>query len=178
VIVLSKRFKFIVNCICKCRFFSNPHKGRSQTGYLFTCGSTTISWRSVKQTLVATSSNHSEIIVIHEASRECIWLRSLIQHIQEKCGLSTIKDSPTILYEDNAACITQIRGGYIKGDRTKHISPKFFYTHELQKSGDIDVKQIRSSDNLADLFTKTLPTATFKKLVNNIGMRRLKDLSS
>jgi hypothetical protein len=125
-----------------------------------------------------TSSNHSEIIAIHEASRECIWLRSLIQHIREKCGLSTIKDSPTILYEDNAACITQIRGGYIKGDRTKHISPKFFYTHELQKSGEIDVKQIRSSDNLSDLFTKTLPTATFKKLVNNIGMRRLKDLSS
>jgi hypothetical protein len=105
-------------------FLSDPHKGKSQTGYLFTCGNTAISWRSVKQTLVATSSNHSEII----ASRECIWLRSLIQHIQEKCGLSTIKDSPTILYEDNAACITQIRGGYIKGDRTKHISPKFLYT--------------------------------------------------
>jgi hypothetical protein len=119
-------------------FLSDPHKGRSQTGYLFTCGSTAISWRSVKQTLVATSSNHSEIIAIHEASRECIWLRSLIQHIREKCDLSTIKDSPTILYEDNAACITQIRGGYIKGDRTKHISPKFFYTHELQKSGEID----------------------------------------
>jgi hypothetical protein len=112
-------------------FLSDPHKGRSQTGYLFTCGSTTISWRSIKQTLVATSSNHSEIIAIHEASRECIWLRSIIQHIREKCGLSTIKDSSTILYEDNAACITQIRGGYIKGDRTKHISPKFFYTHEL-----------------------------------------------
>ena len=31
--------------------------------------------------------------------------------------------------------------GYIKGDRTKHISPKFFYTHELQKSGEIDVQQ-------------------------------------
>jgi hypothetical protein len=112
-------------------FLSDPHKGRSQTGYLFTCGSTAISWKSVKQTLVAISSNHSEIIAIHEVSRECIWLRSLIQHIREKCGLSIIKDSPTILYEDNAACITQIRGGYIKGDRTKHISPKFFYTHEL-----------------------------------------------
>jgi hypothetical protein len=131
VIVLSKRFKFIVNCICKCRFFSNPHKGRSQTGYLFTCGSTTISWRSIKQTFVATSSNHSEIIAIHKVIRECIWLRSIIQHIKEKYGLSTIKDSPTILYEDNAAYTTQIRGGYIKGDRTKHISPNFFYTHEL-----------------------------------------------
>jgi hypothetical protein len=90
-------------------FLSDPLKGRSQTGYLLTYRNTTISWRSVKQTLVATSSNHSKIIAIHEASWECIWLRSLIQHIREKCGLSTIKDSPTILYEDNAACITQIR---------------------------------------------------------------------
>jgi len=140
--------------------------------------STAISWRSVKKTLVATSSNHLKIIAIHEASRKCIWLRSVIQHIREKCGLSIIKYSPTILYEDNGACITQIRGGYIKGDRTKLISPKFFYTRELQKSGYIDMKQIRSSDNLTDLFTKTLPIATFKKLVNNIGMQRLKDLSS
>jgi hypothetical protein len=160
-------------------FFFYPHKSRSQTGYLFTCESTDISWRSVKQTLVtiSISSNYLEIIVIHEASRECIWLRSLIQHIREKCGLSIIKDSPTILYENNVTCITQIKGGYIKSDRTKHISPKFFYTYELQKSDEIDVKQIRSSDNLLDLFTKTLPTTTFKKLVNNIGMRRLNDLS-
>jgi hypothetical protein len=91
-------------------FLSDPHKGRSQTGYLLTCGSTTISWRSVKQTLVATSSNHSEIIAIYEVSRKCIWLRSIIQHIKEKCGLSTIKDSPTMLYEENTNCTTQIRG--------------------------------------------------------------------
>ena len=91
--------------------------------------------------------------------------------------MSSIKDKPIVLYEDNATCIAQIRGGYIKGDRTKHIFPKFFYTHELQKNGDIDVQQIRSCDNLADLFTKALPTSTFEKLVYNIGMRKLKDLS-
>ena len=90
-----------------------------------------ISQRSVKQTMVATSSNHSKILAIHEASRECIWLRSMIQHIRESCGLSSIKGDPTILFEDNAACIAQITGGYIKGDKSKHISPKFFYTHEL-----------------------------------------------
>ena len=100
----------------------------------------------------------------------------MIQHIRESCGLSSIKGDPTILFEDNAACIAQITGGYIKGDRTKHISPKFFYTHELQKSGEIDVQQIRSSDNLADLFTKSLPTSTFKKLIHMIGMRQLKDI--
>jgi hypothetical protein len=81
---------------------------------------------------VAISSNHSEIIAIHETSRECIWLGSIIQHIKQKYELSTTKDSLTILFEDNAACITQLRRGNIKGDKTKHISPKFFYTYELQ----------------------------------------------
>ncbi|KAK9088738.1 hypothetical protein Scep_027820 [Stephania cephalantha] len=65
-----------------------------------------------------------------------------------------------------------------KMDRTKHISPKFFYAHELQKNGEINVKQIRSSDNLADLFTKALPTTTFKRLTYGIGMRKLKDIAS
>ena len=157
-------------------YLSDPHKARSQTGYVFNYNGTAISWRSIKQTMVATSSNHSEILAIHEASRECIWLRSMIHHIQESCGLSSVKDKPTILFEDNAACIAQIKGGYIKGDRTKHISPKFFYTHELQKNGEIDVQQIRSSDNLADLFTKALPTSMFKKLIYKVGMQKVKDV--
>ena len=59
--------------------------------------------------------------------------------------------------------------------QTKHISPEFFYTHELQNNGEIDVQQIRSSDNLADLFTKALPTSTFRKLKYKIGMLQPKD---
>ncbi|GJU89960.1 hypothetical protein Tco_1302383 [Tanacetum coccineum] len=51
-------------------------------------------------------------------------------------------------------CQRQALGGYLKGDGTKHILPKFLFTHDLQKSDDIIVQQIRSSDNLADLFTK------------------------
>ena len=90
-------------------YLSDPHKAISQTDYVFNCNGTAISWRLFKQTMVATSSNHSEIIAIHEASRECIWLRSMIQHIQESCGLPSIKDNPTTLFEDNDACIAQIK---------------------------------------------------------------------
>lgn len=136
---------------------------------MFTSGGTAISWRSTKQTIAATSSNHSEIIAIHEASRECVWLRSVTQHIQETCGLSSTKKTPTLVYEDNTACIEQLKQGYIKGDRTKHISPKLFYTHDLQQNGDIDVQQIRSTDNLVDLFTKALPTSSFEKLMLSSG---------
>ncbi|GJV23727.1 hypothetical protein Tco_1376422 [Tanacetum coccineum] len=118
----------------------------------------------------ATSSNHVEILAIHEACQEYVWLRSVIQHIRESCGIFSGQEAPTIVHEDNAACIAQLKDRYIKGDRTKHILPKFFFTHNLQKSGDIIVQQIRSSDNLADLFTKALPTEIFKKLVHGIGM--------
>ena len=65
-------------------YLSNPHKGQSQTWYLFTylwqqCYFIEICWT----TIYATFSNHFKIILIHEASHECIWLRSVIQHIRE-----------------------------------------------------------------------------------------------
>ena len=66
--------------------------------------------------------------------------------------------------------------GYIKGDKTKYISPKIFYTYELQESQQVDVKQIRFVDNLLDLFIKSLATSTFKKLVYDISMRQVNKL--
>ena len=85
--------------------------------------------------------------------------------------MTPINSSHIIIYEDNVACVAQVMGRYIKRDKTKHISPEFFYTHELQESRQVDVKQIHSADNLADLFTKSLPTSTFEKLVYGIGIR-------
>jgi hypothetical protein len=55
-----------------------------------------------------------------------------------------------------AACITKFRGGYIKRDKINHILSKFFYTHKLQQKQKINIKQIRSSDNLINLFTNFL----------------------
>ncbi|KAI5662184.1 hypothetical protein M9H77_21507 [Catharanthus roseus] len=77
-------------------------------------------------------------------------------NISNSCNLSSKKEIPTILYQNNATCIAQLKGEYIKGDRTKHISPKVFFTDELQKNGEIDVRQIWSCDNLTDLFTKSI----------------------
>jgi hypothetical protein len=64
-----------------------------------------ISWKSTKQSLAATSSNHLEIITLHEASRECVWLRLVDGFIKESCGFSNVLESPTMIYEDNAVCI-------------------------------------------------------------------------
>jgi len=154
---------------------SDPHNGRSQTGFVFLQNGTAISRTSSKQTLATTSTNHSEIVTLYEASRECVWLRRMINHIQQSCGLKAIT-APTIIYEDNAACVTQMEIGYIKSNINKYISPKLFYPHELQQNGEIDILKTKSYDNLTDQFTKSLPTSSFEKCVKGIGMRRVRDL--
>ena len=105
----SNKSNFDLVCYADVGYLSDPHKARSQIGYLFTCEGTAISWRSLKQTITATSSNHAKILAIHEASRERVWLRSMTHHIHETCGLSFNKNPPTLLFENNIACVTQIK---------------------------------------------------------------------
>jgi hypothetical protein len=89
-------------------YLSNPQNGRSQTKFVFLHGWTAISWKSIKQTLIATPTNHSEIIVLYEALREYGWLRRVINHIQTSCDIGALK-SHTIIYEDNVACVAQMQ---------------------------------------------------------------------
>jgi hypothetical protein len=122
---------------------------------------------------VTTSTNHSEIIALFEASRECVWLRRMVNHILIICGIASI-ESPTIIYEDNSACVVHMETGYIKSNINKHIAPKLFYPHQLH--GDIKILQTKSCDILADLITKSLSYFTSHKCVERISMRRLKGL--
>jgi hypothetical protein len=124
---------------------------------------------------MSTSTNHSEIIALYEASRECIWLCRMINHIIQSCGIGAL-ETPTIIFTNNSACVTQMESAYIKSKMTKNIIPKLFYPHELQKNGEIEILQTKSCDNLADLFIKSLPCSVFHKCVEGIGMRRLRDL--
>ncbi|GKB04395.1 hypothetical protein Tco_0832538 [Tanacetum coccineum] len=48
------------------------------------------------------------------------------QQIDIRMGISSGQEAPTVLHEDNIACIAQLKDEYIKGD-----IPKFFFTHDL-----------------------------------------------
>ena len=114
---------------------------RSHTKYcIFTYGGTVISWHRLKNTITSTSLNRAKILVIHEARRECVWLRSMIEHVRETCDLFSSKNLPTILYEGNKACTYQVKGDYTKWDKTKHILLKLLYTHDLEENCDIIVR--------------------------------------
>jgi hypothetical protein len=66
--VVSKKGDLTMVGYVDASYMSDPHNARLQTGFVFLCGGAAISWRSVKQTLVATSTNHSEIISLYEAT--------------------------------------------------------------------------------------------------------------
>jgi hypothetical protein len=56
----------------------------------------------------------------------------MINHTQQSYDIGSIT-KPTIIYEDNSACIAQMNAGYIKRNITEHIAPKLFYPYRLQK---------------------------------------------
>jgi hypothetical protein len=84
--------------------------------------------------MVAKSTNNSEIIALFEASRECVWLRKMVHHILTSCGISSL-ESPTIIYEDNVACVVQMERSYVKTNLNKHMAIKLFFPMIYRKMG-------------------------------------------
>ena len=150
---------------------SDPKSGKSQTGYIFLKNGAPVSWKSVKQTVTATSTNHAELIAFHEATRELVWLRTVECLITSQAGLEVAKE-PIIINEDNSACVAQVAAGFIKADRVKHIDPQIFsFTQDLIQNKELQVNKIDSAKNIADMLTKALPAYTHKTHVHAASMR-------
>ena len=63
----------------------------------------------------------------------------------------------------------QIRQGFINDDNTKLISNNIEFLM-------IQMNQVRSEDNVVDLFSKSLSKSTFEKHIKSIGLRKVSDL--
>ena len=82
-------------------------------------------------------------------------------YVVEEMGLEM--DKPFVLEMDNEAARTFIKGN---GGRTKmkHIDCRMEWVQTLRNKDIIETAHVPSEDNLADMFTKILPTNTFKRL--------------
>lgn len=83
-------------------FETNETIGKSQTGYIFLKNGSPILWKSVKQTVTATSTNHAELLAFHEAAREAVSLKTMEKTLDDQCKLN-IGRKPTVIYEDNSS---------------------------------------------------------------------------
>jgi hypothetical protein len=142
-----------------------PDTRQSVGGYMFTLGSGPISWQSRRQRTVATSTCEAEYTAAFEASKEAVWLRTLLTSI----GFSPT--SPTTLLCDNNATIT-LSGDPAFHARVKHFDIRYHFLREKVQSNDISLSYINTQNNIADIFTKPLDTTKFTRLRNFLGLTR------
>ena len=72
---------------------------RSTSGYIFMLVGGTVSWKSVKQTLIASSTMEAEFIACYKASNHGIWLRNFITQLRIVDGI----EKPLRINCDNKA---------------------------------------------------------------------------
>ncbi|WJZ94464.1 hypothetical protein VitviT2T_013319 [Vitis vinifera] len=141
----------------------DPTDRRSTTGYCFLLGSSLISWRSKKQTFVARSSTEAEYRALADTTSELIWLRWLLKDL----GVST--SSATPLYYDNQSVI-HIAHNDVFLERTKHIEIDCHFIRYHLVHGALKLFFVSSKDQLADIFTKSLPTRRTRDLIDNLKL--------
>ena len=137
----------------------------STSGSVFLFGKAAISWGSTKQASVALSSCEAEIMAASEAAKDAVYLQRFLIEL----GLSS-PDAIASMAVDNTAAI-DLAYNPQHHKRVKHIERRHFFVRECVEDMKITVPYVRSSENLADMFTKPLAKAQFfamRDLVMNL----------
>ncbi len=127
---------------------------RSHTGGVLFLAGGAIAWVSKKQNSVAMSSAEAEYMSASLVCREVIWIRTLL------AGLGFEQSGPTVIHEDNSACI-QMSKNPVQHSKTKHIDLHYHFVRERVEKGDVRLDWVPTDKMIADMLTKALSPAVF-----------------
>lgn len=136
---------------------------RSLSGYCIFLGSTLVSWKCKKQHTVSASSAEAEYRSLSTTTKELMWLVALLREFGVSCAL------PIMLHCDNHAAI-HITKNQVFHERTKHLDIDCHLVREKYRSGFLVPSAISTVDQLADLFTKSLPGPRFRFLLSKMAL--------
>lgn len=120
-----------------------------------------ISHWSRTQPVVAQSTCEAELMAINTGATEAKLVQSVLQELGVQATVRVESDS------SSAVMVTARRGL----GRRRHVRVRQLWLQEGTRAGRIVVEHISGDSNVADLLTKALPTARFRTLVEQIGMR-------
>jgi hypothetical protein len=143
---------------------------KSTSDYIFMLAGGAISWRSAKQSMIASSTMAAEFIACFEASNHGIWQRNFITGL---CIVDTIK-LPLKLYCDNNPAVLYSNNNR-SSSKSKHIDIKFLVVKERVQSELISIEHIGTTSMLADPLTKGLIPKQFHEHVAYMGIYVTKD---
>uniref|UniRef100_A0A2N9IIJ0 Reverse transcriptase Ty1/copia-type domain-containing protein n=1 Tax=Fagus sylvatica TaxID=28930 RepID=A0A2N9IIJ0_FAGSY len=139
----------------------DPDDKRSTSGLLVYLGPNPITWSAKKQLTVSRSSTESEYRALALASAELCWFRTLLK------DLGVFISAAPILWCDNISALA-IASNPVFHARTKHIEVDFHFVRERVLRKDLAVKFVSTLDQLADIFTKSLPPHRFLALRSHL----------
>ena len=144
---------------CGCK-----HSRKSTSGFLFLAEGGAVSWRSKKQTCLATSTCEAEYIAMCMDAKEAIWLARLMADLQNSEVPSAIP-----LGADNNGAIKSPKNESIN-QRNKHIDLQYHFVREATQSKKILPHLVASICQLADSLTKPLDVKLFSQLRKSKGI--------
>ncbi|XP_040947303.1 uncharacterized mitochondrial protein AtMg00810-like [Gossypium hirsutum] len=136
---------------------------RSITGFCIFLGNLLISWKSKKQPTVSRSSSEAEYRALASTVYEVQWLHYLLHDL----GTTLVRATP--LFCDNNSTI-QIANNPTFHEHTKHIEIDCHIVREKVTTCIVHLMPCKSSDQLADLFTKSHAAQPFHDIVSKLGM--------
>uniref|UniRef100_A0A2N9I1B8 Retrovirus-related Pol polyprotein from transposon TNT 1-94 n=1 Tax=Fagus sylvatica TaxID=28930 RepID=A0A2N9I1B8_FAGSY len=138
---------------------------KSTSGYIFMMASGAVSWRSAKQTLIATSTMEAEFVSCFEATSHGVWLKSFISGLRIMDSISR----PLKIYCDNSAAVFMAKNNK-SGSRSKHIDIKYLAIRERIKEKKVVIEHVSTELMIADPLTKGMPLLKFKDHVAKMGL--------
>ncbi|XP_026429105.1 uncharacterized protein LOC113325087 [Papaver somniferum] len=165
-IVLRKDSALPLTAYCDSDWASCPLSRRSLTGYFIFLGGSPISWKTKKQHTISRSSAEDEYRSMAHTCSELTWLKALLK------SLGVFHSQPMRLYCDSQSSL-HIDANLVFHERTKHIEMDCHYVRDKVQSGAIITSHVRTTAQLADIFTKALGRPQFELLLRNLGIRDL-----
>lgn len=151
-----------ITIYCDADYAGDKSTRKSTSGYIVFANGQPLSWRSVKQNCISTSTVESEYVAACIAAKEGVWIRNLIEEIvRNKC-------TPHIdLHIDNEGAKMLAATQVIK-TLTKHIDVAYHFIRDKVRSGDIKLKSCDTRNNVSDVFTKALSVDVFEGHIRTI----------
>ena len=133
----------------------DPDTRKSVTGYVTMLCGAAISWASNRQAVVALSSSEAEFYAASASGCDVSYFRNILAQL----GLE--QKQPTIVFEDNWACIHLSRNAVLH-HKSKHIDVRVYHLRDLCKRGVMNLLKIGTESMVADTLTKPLPRPAFE----------------
>ena len=149
-----------VDCFADADWAEDKDTRRSTTGSLVKLGDGVVTWKSKRQSCVATSTTEAEYYAMFQGVTDAMYVRNLLRELS----------CPN--YQISIACDNQgtLHWASNKRDsnRAKHVDIKYHFIKELVESGEVKVTYCKTEDQMADFLTKPLARIKMSKIVEQL----------